>query len=54
VLAVPTVYLADFVWENRLVFQPSITRQLLFGAILIVLMVVRPHGLLGKPRVEVV
>jgi branched-chain amino acid transport system permease protein len=54
VLAVPTVYLAVFVWENRLVFQPSITRQLLFGAILIVLMVVRPHGLLGKPRVEVV
>jgi branched-chain amino acid transport system permease protein len=54
VLAVPTVYLAVFVWENRLVVQPSITRQLLFGAILIVLMVVRPHGLLGKPRVEVV
>jgi branched-chain amino acid transport system permease protein len=54
VLAVPTVYLAVFVWENLLVFQPSITRQLLFGAILVVLMVVRPHGLLGKPRVEVV
>lgn len=53
-LAVPTLYLAVFVWENRLVFQPSITRQLLFGAILVVLMVVRPHGLLGKPRVEVV
>lgn len=53
-LAVPTVYLAVFVWENLLVFQPSITRQLLFGATLVVLMIVRPHGLLGKPRVEVV
>ncbi len=53
-LAVPTLYLAAFVWENRLVFNPSITRQLLFGAILVVLMAARPHGLLGKPRVEIV
>jgi branched-chain amino acid transport system permease protein len=54
VLLVPTLYLAAFVWENRLVFQPSITRQLLFGAVLIVMMAARPHGLLGKPRVEIV
>jgi hypothetical protein len=54
VLAAPTLYLAAFVWENRLVFQPSITRQLLFGAVLIVMMAARPHGLLGKPRVEIV
>ncbi len=48
------VYLLVLVWENRLVEEPSITRQLLFGALLVVLMVARPHGLLGRPRVEVV
>ena len=51
-LLVPTIYLAAFVWENRLVFQPSVTRQLLFGAILVAMMTRRPHGLLGTPRVE--
>ncbi len=49
---IPTIYLAAFVWENRLIFQPSVTRQLLFGAILVVMMTARPHGLLGTPRVE--
>ena len=52
VALVPTIYLAAFVWENRLIFQPSVTRQLLFGAILVVMMTRRPHGLLGTPRVE--
>jgi ABC-type branched-subunit amino acid transport system permease subunit len=52
VLLVPTIYLAAFVWENRLIFQPSVTRQLLFGAILVAMMTRRPHGLLGTPRVE--
>jgi ABC-type branched-subunit amino acid transport system permease subunit len=51
-LLVPTVYLAAFVWENRLVSQPSVTRQILFGAILVAMMTRRPHGLLGTPRVE--
>jgi ABC-type branched-subunit amino acid transport system permease subunit len=51
-LLVPTIYLAAFVWENRLVYEPSITRQLLFGAVLVSMMVTRPHGLLGTPRVE--
>ncbi|MGH3113996.1 MAG: hypothetical protein ACRDOP_11085, partial [Gaiellaceae bacterium] len=51
-LLVPTIYLAAFVWENRLIFQPSVTRQLLFGAILVAMMTRRPHGLLGTPRVE--
>jgi ABC-type branched-subunit amino acid transport system permease subunit len=51
-LLVPTIYLAAFVWENRLVDQPSVTRQLLFGALLVALMTTRPHGLLGTPRVE--
>ena len=53
-LLVPTLYLAACVWEARLAAQPSITRQLLIGAILIVLMNARPQGLLGSRRVEVV
>jgi ABC-type branched-subunit amino acid transport system permease subunit len=51
-LLVPTIYLAAFVWENRLIAEPSVTRQLLFGAILIAMMTTRPQGLLGTPRVE--
>jgi ABC-type branched-subunit amino acid transport system permease subunit len=52
ILLVPTLYLASFVWETRLVVEPSITRQLLIGAILIVMMNARPQGLLGQRRVE--
>ena len=52
-MLVPVVYLAAFTWENRLVFEPGVTRQLLFGAILIILMASRPQGLLGTPRVEI-
>ena len=51
---VPTLYLASFVWENRLVVEPSITRLILIGVILIVLMNARPQGLLGTSRVEIV
>ena len=54
VLLVPTIWLAAFVWENRLVEEAPTTRPLLLGAILIVLMTARPEGLLGTPRVEVV
>jgi branched-chain amino acid transport system permease protein len=54
VLLVPTLYLAAFVWENRLVAEPSVTRILLLGALLIVLMSWRPQGLLGTSRVEIV
>ena len=50
---VPTLYLAILVWENRLVFRPSLTRQLIFGVLLVVMMAVRPQGLLGKRRVEI-
>lgn len=53
-LLVPTLYLAAFVWENRLVAEPSVTRILLLGALLIVLMSWRPQGLLGTSRVEIV
>lgn len=50
---VPTWYLAIFVWENKLALQPSVTRQLLFGGVLMVMMAVRPQGLLGTRRVEI-
>jgi ABC-type branched-subunit amino acid transport system permease subunit len=49
----PTLYLAAFVWENKLVFHPSITRFLLLGALLVVLMNLRPQGLFGTARVEI-
>lgn len=50
---IPTIYLAIFVWENKLALQPSVTRQLLFGGVLMVMMAVRPQGLLGTRRVEI-
>jgi len=52
ILLVPTLYLASFVWETRLSVEPAITRQILIGAILIVMMNARPQGLLGTRRVE--
>jgi ABC-type branched-subunit amino acid transport system permease subunit len=51
---IPTLYLSAFVWDNRLVMEPSITRLILIGVILIVLMNLRPQGLLGTARVEIV
>jgi branched-chain amino acid transport system permease protein len=53
IFLVPTLYLAAFVWENRLDFEPSITRLIVLGALLIVLMNARPQGLLGTARVEI-
>jgi ABC-type branched-subunit amino acid transport system permease subunit len=53
-LLVPVVYLAAVVWENSFVEQPAVARWILFGALLIGLMTVRPQGLLGTPRVEIV
>jgi len=50
---IPTLYLASFVWDNRLVVEPSITRLILVGVMLIVLMNMRPQGLLGTARVEI-
>jgi ABC-type branched-subunit amino acid transport system permease subunit len=51
---VVTLYVAACVWEARLVTVPAITRQILIGVILIVMMNARPQGLLGQRRVEVV
>jgi ABC-type branched-subunit amino acid transport system permease subunit len=53
VAMIPTLYLAAFVWQNRLVVEPSVTRLILIGVVLIVLMNVRPQGLLGAHRVEI-
>jgi hypothetical protein len=49
---VPTVYAAVCCWEARLTLDPSITAQIMLGAILIVVMAARPQGLLGTHRVE--
>lgn len=46
-------WLAIFVWEVRLVMDASITRQLIIASLLIILMIARPQGIFGKPRVEV-
>jgi branched-chain amino acid transport system permease protein len=54
VLLVPTLYLAAFVWENVMLANPEPTRFIILGVILIALMIVRPNGLLGERRVEIV
>jgi ABC-type branched-subunit amino acid transport system permease subunit len=51
---IPTVYLAAIVWENAFVENPAVARWILFGSLLVALMTVRPQGLLGTPRVEIV
>ncbi len=52
IVLVPTLYLSVFVWDARLAFEPSITRLIMIGVILIVLMNARPQGLVGGARVE--
>jgi ABC-type branched-subunit amino acid transport system permease subunit len=55
VVLIPTLYLASFVWENKLVEQVSgATRLILLGALLVVIMNVRPSGIFGTARVEIV
>jgi hypothetical protein len=54
VVLVPTLYLTAFVWENLLVQQPAVTRYVLFGALLIAVMTIRPQGLFGTAKVEIV
>jgi branched-chain amino acid transport system permease protein len=53
-LLVPTLYLAAFVWENVLLPQPDTTRYIVLGAMLIALMILRPNGLFGERRVEII
>jgi hypothetical protein len=54
VALVPTLYLGAFVWENVMLSKPDPARYIVLGVILIVLMVLRPNGLLGERRVEIV
>ncbi|MGH2592430.1 MAG: branched-chain amino acid ABC transporter permease [Anaerolineae bacterium] len=49
-----SLYMFAFAWETRLATEPSVTRILVVGATLIVLMITRPQGLLGKLRVSVI
>ncbi|HXW00686.1 MAG TPA: hypothetical protein VEC93_19875, partial [Anaerolineae bacterium] len=48
------LYLLAFAWETRLATEPAVTRILVVGISLVVLMVKRPQGLLGRLRVEIV
>ncbi len=53
-LLIPVLYLAAFVWENVMIVHPEPTRYIILGVILIALMVLRPNGLLGEKRVEII
>jgi ABC-type branched-subunit amino acid transport system permease subunit len=54
VALVPTLYLGAFVWENVMLSKPEPARYIVLGLILIALMILRPNGLLGERRVEIV
>ena len=54
IVLVPTLTLTAFVWENLLILNPAVTRSVLFGVLLIAVMTVRPEGLFGRAKVEVV
>ncbi len=47
-LLVPLLYALVFVWETRLLEEPSVTRMLLLGALLVLMMTYRPQGLFGR------
>jgi branched-chain amino acid transport system permease protein len=51
---IPTVYMTAVVWENVLAPNPAVTAEILFGVLLIVIMTVRPQGLIGTARVEII
>ena len=53
-LLVPVLYLAAFVWENVMLSKPEPTRYIILGVLLIALMILRPSGLLGEKRVEII
>ncbi len=54
ILLVPTLYLGAFTWENVMLSKPEPARYIVLGLILIALMIIRPNGLLGERRVEIV
>ena len=52
ILLVPGLYTLAFVWETRLVEEPSVTRMLIFGVLLVIVMNYRPQGLFGERWVQ--
>ncbi len=53
-MLIPAIYIAAVAWENRLAVEPATTRLLLLGGLLVALMNIRPQGLFGSARVEIV
>lgn len=49
-----SLYLLVFSWETRLAAEAAVTRILILGTTLVMLMITRPEGLLGKLRIEIV
>ncbi len=49
-----TIYVFVFAWETRLAAEPSATRILIIGVALVLLMIFRPTGLLGKTEIKIV
>lgn len=49
-----SLYMFVFAWETRLAAEPSVTRILIVGTTLVVLMIIRPQGLFGKTQVLIV
>jgi branched-chain amino acid transport system permease protein len=54
VALVPVLYLAVCIWESAMLPQPAVARYILIGAMLVGMMAVRPQGLFGSQRVEIV
>ena len=55
VVLVPMLSLTAFVWENLMIEQPAVTPSLLYVALLLIaVMTIRPEGLFGQAKVEVV
>ncbi len=51
-LLIPALYGLAFTWETRLVADPSVTRMLILGALLVLMMNHRPQGLFGERWVQ--
>jgi branched-chain amino acid transport system permease protein len=49
-----SLYAFAFAWETTLAANPAATRLLVVGLTLVIVMIVRPQGLLGKAEVKVV
>ena len=51
-LLVPVLYLAAFAWEARLVVEPTTTREILLGGVLLFAMIAAPRASSVKPESE--